>query len=123
MLYVHDMQVNEWKCEYYRYGKGCSVVYAVASCACSADDRKPNRSFSHSDQVNTGIGCASVLKTHLSKGISSSSVKSRYAYFNLFNTDKRIVSKAFKFGMRVTRDVRFGKEEAVSVQRIKCEKL
>ena len=31
-----------------------------------------------------GSGCASVLNTHWSRGISSSSVKRRYKYFNLY---------------------------------------
>lgn len=42
-----------------------------------------NSFFSVSDQVKIGIGCASVLKTHRSNGMSSSSVNSRYAYLSL----------------------------------------
>ena len=40
-------------------------------------------SFSQFDQLNMGRGCASVLKTHLSNGIRSSSVNSRKRYFSL----------------------------------------
>lgn len=39
--------------------------------------------FSRSVHSNTGRGCASVLNTHLSRGITSSSKKSKYRYFSL----------------------------------------
>ncbi len=44
-----------------------------------------NSFFSVSDQVNMGIGCASVLNTHRSNGMSSSSVNSKYAYLSLYD--------------------------------------
>ena len=40
-------------------------------------------SFSQADQVKTGNGWASVLSVHLSRGMMSSLMKRRYAYFNL----------------------------------------
>jgi hypothetical protein len=43
----------------------------------------PNRFISHSDQWNTGRGCASVLNTHWSSGTRSLSVKSKNRYLSL----------------------------------------
>ena len=42
-----------------------------------------NLAFSSAVHMNTGMGCASVLNTHLSSGTSSSPEKRRYRYFNL----------------------------------------
>jgi hypothetical protein len=43
----------------------------------------PNRSISHSDQRNTGSGCASVLNTQWSSGRRSSSVNNKNRYLSL----------------------------------------